>query len=138
MISPRLNRSWWSAAHDAMKIASAAAALMNRNGLRRKALVGGRYRHRFLTHARRERRVGDEREEPRDVGVDPVRQDELEAEQQHAGERRKLKRSLVPRQEREHERSDDEQPLEETLQQVQVGDPLRVVLAPVPDRERRV
>ena len=78
-------------------------------------------RHARAARASRTRRTG------RTTGcrVRPVRQDELEAEQQHAGERRKLERRLVPRQEREDERADDEQPLEETLQQVQVGNPFR-------------
>ena len=65
-------------------------------------------------------------------------QDELEPEQQHAGQRRELQRRLPPRDPREREHRDDQQRLEEALHDLQIGQALRVVLPPVPDRERRL
>src|SRR3712207_6783920 len=80
---------------------------------------------------------GDEREEPRNVEIEPVRQDDLEADEEGGGERGEAQRRAHA-----HERDDDggehEKRLEHLLDEVQVGNPRRVVLAPAPDRERRL
>src|SRR6266511_452013 len=81
---------------------------------------------------------GGEGEEPRDVEVEPVREDELEAEEESGGQGRKLERRLAPRPEVDGERADQEQSFEHQLQDVQVGDAARVVLPPVPYREGRL
>src|SRR4029077_9917155 len=79
----------------------------------------------------------DEGEEPGQVEVEPVRQHELEADQQGGGQRGELPRRLPPRHEVDGDRANHEQHLEHALDEMQV----RVtspVLPPVPDRERRV
>src|SRR5262245_60092593 len=81
---------------------------------------------------------GDEREEPRDVEVEPVRQRELEADQHGGGERGELERRLAARDEVAGDRPRDEERDRDLLERAEVGDPCRVVLAPAPDRERRV
>src|SRR3954451_14225686 len=86
---------------------------------------------------RREHGEGGEREEPRQVEVEPVRQHELEAEQQRCGERGELERRLAPRDEVDGDGADQQGALEHALQEVQVGQ-AGVVLAPVPERERRL
>src|SRR5829696_5580014 len=72
---------------------------------------------RAAAHRRGQQRQRREREEPRDVEVEPVRQDELGADE-------------------ERERDRDEAELQHALRKAEVGEPVRVVLAPVPDRER--
>src|SRR4051812_38191706 len=86
---------------------------------------------------RREHGEGGEREEPRQVEVEPVRQHDLEAEQQRGGERGELERRLAPRDEVDGDRAEQQRHLEHPLQQVQVGQ-AGVVLPPVPERERRL
>ena len=86
---------------------------------------------------RREHRDRGEGEEPRDVRVEPVGEDELEAGEQRRGERGELERRLVARDERGDERADDEQHLEHVLHRMEVGEAARVVLPPVPQREGR-
>src|SRR3954452_17133939 len=86
---------------------------------------------------RREHGEGREREEPRQVEVEPVRQHELEAEQQRGGQGGELQRRLATWDEVDGDCADQQRPLEHALEQLQVGQP-RVVLAPVPDRERRL
>ena len=61
------------------------------------------------------------REEPREVEVEPVGQDELEADQQRARQRGELERRLPPRAgTATATRAGDEQPLEHLLEPVQV------------------
>src|SRR5688500_900543 len=55
---------------------------------------------------------GDEGEEPGDVEVEPVREHELEPDQDRAGQGRELERRLVPGEEREGERAGHDQHLE--------------------------
>src|SRR5438067_1122808 len=86
---------------------------------------------------RRQHDEREEREEPRKVEVEPVGQDELEADQKRGGERRELEWRLAPGQEVDRDRAHHEQAFEHTLEQVQIREP-GVVLAPVPDRERRI
>src|SRR5688572_13324786 len=81
---------------------------------------------------------GHEREEPRDVEIEPVREHELEADQHGRGEGRELKRRAPPRHERERERAHDDQHLEHLLHEVQVRDSRGPVLAPAPEGERRL
>ena len=82
--------------------------------------------------------IRGEGEEPRDVEVEPVRQDELEADQQRAGQRGELERRLPPREEGGRDRAERRAATSSTCwSQAQVGQP-GVVLAPVPERERRV
>ena len=66
-----------------------------------------------------------------------MRQHELEADQQRAGERGELERRLAPRHERDATAPATSSTWRTLLQQVQVGQP-GVVLPPVPERERRV
>src|SRR5205814_10248163 len=70
---------------------------------------------------RREHREGCEREEPRQVEVEPVRQHQLEAEQQGGGERGQLERRLAARDEVDGDRADEQCDLEHALEDVQVG-----------------
>src|SRR5579864_1131923 len=85
-----------------------------------------------------EEREGCEREEPRDVEVEPVRQHDLEPEQEDGGERCELQRRLPSRDECEGDCSDDQRSLEDLLQPVKIRKPACVVLLPVPERERGV
>src|SRR3569833_30986 len=64
---------------------------------------------------RRDQREGDEREEPRQVEVDPVREHELEADDQRGGERREPQRRTVARPPRERDSGGDQQHLEPPL-----------------------
>src|SRR5205807_6141458 len=61
----------------------------------------------------------DEREEPREIEVEPVRQNELEADEQRRGQRGELERRLAARQEVDRNRAHDEQAFEHALDQVQ-------------------
>src|SRR5262245_9507518 len=81
---------------------------------------------------------GDEREEPRDVEVEPVGQGQLEADQDGRGEGRELERRLAPRDEVAGDRPHHEQQDRDLLERAEVGNAGSVVLAPAPDRERRV
>src|SRR3954451_8353564 len=141
MICPRESQPWWSAIHTPMNtaIATAPSAAMRWSAgcdqLSDRLLNG---LGAGLGRRRRQGRVRDEGEEPRDVEIEPVCQHELKAEQQHAGQCGELQRRLSLRHVREREDGNDEQRLEEALQDVQVRESARVVLAPVPDRERRL
>src|SRR3954451_14145641 len=77
---------------------------------------------------------GGEGEEPRDVEIEPVRQHELEADQQRGRERGELQLVLHSRHEVEEERAEQKQHLERRLHVVEVGKAR--VLVPVPDGER--
>src|SRR5207244_1182704 len=63
---------------------------------------------------------GDEGEEPGDVGVEPVGEDDLEADQERAGLRGELQRVLAARPERGRERAEDEERLQRPLDEVEV------------------
>src|SRR5215213_11196088 len=89
-------------------------------------------------HRRGQQRQRREREEPRDVEVEPVRQDELGADEERTGEGGELQRRLPPGHDGERERERDEAQLQHALRKAEVGEPVRVVLAPVPDRERGI
>ena len=68
-----------------------------------------------------------------------MRQHELEADQERAGRARRAAAASSARgTKRRRERAGDEQHLEHPLDEVQVGDAARVVLRPVPERERRL
>src|SRR5689334_19205282 len=67
-----------------------------------------------------------EREEPRDVEVEPVRQGELEADQDRSGKGPELQRSLAPRHEVARDRAGDEQADREWLEEAEVRNPGRV------------
>src|SRR3954469_14635917 len=85
--------------------------------------------------ARRQHDEDDEREEPRDVEVEPVRQRELEADQDGTGESGELESRLAARDEVAGDRARHEQADRRRLEKAEVRDPRRVVLAPAPDRE---
>src|ERR671911_168512 len=80
----------------------------------------------------------DEGEEPGDVQIEPVRQHELEADQDGGGERRELQDRLPAGHEREQHRARGDEHLQDLLDDVEVGHPRCAVLAPAPDRERRL
>ena len=65
-----------------------------------------------------------------------MRQHELEADDQHTGEGSELEHGLPPWHESERDACDHQQALEDALDDVQVGQAARVVLAPIPERER--
>src|SRR4051795_1626507 len=123
MICPRESQPWWSAIHTPMNtaIATAPSAAMRWSAgcdqLSDRLLNG---LGAGLGCRRRQRRVRDEGEEPRDVEIEPVCQHELEAEQQHTGQRGELQGRLALRNVRKSEHCDDEQRLQEALQDVQV------------------
>src|SRR5512132_1950290 len=75
----------------------ALSVVMRRNSLHAPA-AGGQHDER------------DEGEEPRYVEVEPVRQGQLEADQDGGGERGELERSLAPRHEVASDRAYDEKP----------------------------
>src|SRR6187551_3138906 len=81
---------------------------------------------------------GDKGEEPGDVEVEPVRQHDLEADQDGGCERGELQDRLPARQESDQHCSGDEEYLEHLLDDVEVRHARGVVLAPAPERERRV
>src|SRR6478609_5075824 len=66
---------------------------------------------------------GDEGEEPRDVEVEPVRQRELEADQDGRGQGGQLERRLAPRDEVAGDRARDEQRDRDLLKRAEVGNP---------------
>src|SRR5512132_3604541 len=110
--------------HAARKSAAAATAAssVNRRGL--------------VTSV--EDREGDEGEELRDVEVEPVGPRELEADPDGRRECGELQDRLAPRDERDEQSAPDKAHLQHLLHEVEVGDALRVVLPPTPDRERRL
>src|SRR5918995_5386326 len=114
----------WSAPHESRKSVAAAAAASSVN------LRGA------ITPV--EDGEGDEGEEPGQVEVEPVGQHELEPDQDRGGERGELQDRLLARAEGDEQRTADEEHLQHLLDDVQVGDAASVVLAPAPDRERRV
>ena len=67
-----------------------------------------------------------------------MRQRELEADQERGGQRGELERRLAARHEVAGDRTDREQSDQDLLGKSEVRDPRSVVLAPAPDRERRV
>src|SRR5215211_7215477 len=79
-----------------------------------------------------------EGEEPRNVGVEPVRDRKLETDEQGRGQRSQLERRLPPGEEVADDRAEQEQPDHDGLEPAQIRDPPCVVLTPAPDRERRV
>src|SRR5687768_16850532 len=64
---------------------------------------------------------GDEGEEPGEVEVEPVREHELEGDQDRAGERRELEDRLLPGDEGDEQGSRDDEHLEHLLDDVEVG-----------------
>src|SRR5688500_9674375 len=120
-ISPSSYQAVCSAAQASRKSPAATAAATSVN------LRGG------VTSV--EQGEGDEGEEPRDVEVEPVREHELEADQDRTGERGDLKRRLRPREEVDGDSSEQDADLQSCLDGVEVGE--AGMLVPVPDRERR-
>src|SRR5687767_9690423 len=98
----------WSTPHETRNSAAASAAATSVN--RRDAGTG------------REHGEGDKGEEPRDVEVEPVRQHELEADQDGGGERGQLQDRLPARHERNQQGSGDDEHLEHLLDDVEIGD----------------
>src|SRR5438132_12262078 len=79
----------------------------------------GRLRLRICTTTGCEEGERDEGEEPRAVEIEPVRQHELEADQQRGRESRELERRLAAREARERDRAQHEPPLQAVLARVQ-------------------
>src|SRR5688500_19840498 len=123
-ISPSSYQAVCSAAQASRKSPAATAAATSVN------LRGG------VTSV--EQGEGDEGEEPRDVEVEPVRQHELEADQDRGRQRGQLEDRLPPRDEGDEERARDEEHLEHLLHGVQVRHAGGAVLPPAPERERRL
>src|SRR5205809_4631004 len=120
MIWPRANQPWCRTAQAQMKTARPTAPTAEALGgdeLRDWLDISLNDALRPAGRLRREHRVRREREEPRDVEVEPVREHELEAEQQHARQRSQLQRGLRPGYERERHRGDDDQHLEHALEE---------------------
>ena len=65
-----------------------------------------------------------------------MRQDDLEADQERAGQRGQLQRRFRSRHECRRHGTHNEQALEHSLEDVQVRDSARVILRPVPERKR--
>src|SRR5215211_2504849 len=84
---------------------------------------------------RREDGEGDEGEEPGDVEIEPVREDELEADEDRRGEGAELDHVLPPWHEVDDQSAEKDCELEHGLKTMQVEEAR--VLVPVPDRERR-
>src|SRR5918995_2732287 len=123
-ISPSSYQAVCSAAQASRKSPAATAAASSVN------LRGG------VTSV--EQGEGDEGEEPRDVEIEPVRQHELEADQDCGGEGGELQDRLPAGHEGEEHRARGDEHLQDLLEDVEVGHALRPVLAPAPDRERRL
>ena len=87
---------------------------------------------------RQQQREQDEGQEPRDVEVRPVGERELEADEHGSAQRGELERALAQRDRRDDAGEREDADLEDHLHDVEVRDPARVVLAPVPRREGRV
>src|SRR5262249_37758107 len=143
MIRCSVKNPRWSTAHATRKSAHATsvAAKAKPASAGRDELALSVVMRRNSLHARTaggQHDEGHEREEPRDVEVEPVGQGQLEAEQDGRGQGGELERRLAPRDEVARDRADDEERDRELLERAEVGDPGRVVLAPAPDRERRV
>jgi hypothetical protein len=64
-----------------------------------------------------------------------VGESELEGKEDCGGERRELDGALPPRDEGDEHGERDRDPPEHGLREPEVGNPLRVVLPPAPDRE---
>src|SRR5688572_14476036 len=123
-ISPSSYHAVWSRPQETRNTAAASAAATSVN--RRDAGTG------------REDGEGDEGEEPGDVEVEPVRQHELERDQDGGGERGELQDRLSPRHESDQHAPRDDEHLEHLLDGVEVRHARGVVLPPTPDREGRV
>src|SRR6266550_5628083 len=82
------------------------------------ALGGSSHR---MTGPIRQQSKRDEGEEPWDVEPGPVREHELEADQERARQRRQLQRCLGARHERHGDGPDHEQPFEHALHEVEIG-----------------
>src|SRR5262245_42434524 len=80
----------------------------------------------------------DEREEPRDVEVEPVGQRQLKADQHRGGQGGELERRLAAGDEVARDRPHDEEDDRDLLERAEIRNPGRVVLTPAPDREGRV
>jgi hypothetical protein len=94
---------------------------------------------RFLppeARARREDGKGGEREEPREIEIGPVGEDELEADDERGSESGELERRAATREERREGGAREDEPDQRKLHEMKVGDARGVVLPPVPDRER--
>src|SRR5687768_12954442 len=120
-ISPSSYHAVWRRPQETRNRTAASAAATSVN--RRDAGTG------------REHGEGDEGEEPGDVEVEPVRQHELEADQDRGGERGELQDRLAARHERDQHSAGGHQDLEHLLHHVEVRDARSVVLAPTPERE---
>ena len=92
----------------------------------------------LIASLRKEQPQEDERDDPREVEVEPVGQRELEGDEHGGGERGQLERALAPRHDRDEPRECDREDDDDGLKEPEVGNPARVVLTPAPDRERRV
>src|SRR5439155_27060297 len=88
--------------------------------------------------ARRQDDEGDEREEPGDVEVEPVRQGQLEPHEHGGGQSCELQGRFPLRDEVARERAHHDEGDNHLLEPAEVRDAGCVVLAPAPDRERRV
>src|SRR4029450_7488771 len=96
---------------------------------------GSRLRLERPLQRRREDGEGHEREEPGDVEIEPVGQDELEADENRGRERAQLDHVLPSRDEVDRDGGHEEDDLEPCLDVVQVREAR--VLVPVPDGEGR-
>src|SRR5215207_4969313 len=124
MISPSSYQAVCSAAQASRKTPAATAAASSVNLRGRVTTV--------------EHGEGDEGEEPRDVEIEPVRQHELEPDQDCGGEGGELQDRLPTGHEREEHRARGDEHLQDLLEDVEIRHALRPVLAPAPDRERRL
>src|SRR5260221_7698690 len=88
--------------------------------------------------SRKEERERDERQRPQEIEVEPVREHDLEPEQDRGGQGSQLERPLPARDEGNEERECGRATLEDPLDEMEVRQPARVVLAPIPERERGV
>src|SRR5919197_2772380 len=108
--SPCVQKDVWTRPQQTRKRPAAPSASSGRQRFDRLTLLE---RHGLLRRRRRrDQRERDEREEPREVQVEPVRQHELEADQDGGGERGEPERRAAARHERERERTGDEQNLQ--------------------------
>src|SRR3954462_15889608 len=109
---------WWSAVQEARKsrqLPSQIASRLRDNGellvLCRPRRRGSRPEEQSHCH---------EGIEPRDVGVKPVGEHALEADEERRRKGDQLQRRAPSREYREHDRPNEEQPLERLLDEVQV------------------
>src|SRR3990170_1988306 len=120
-ISPSSYQAVWSRPQETRNKAAASAAATSVN--RRDAGTG------------REDGEADEGEEPGDIEVEPVRQHELERDQDGGGKRGELQDRLPPRHERDQHGARDDEHLEHLLDGMEVRHAGGAVLAPAPHRE---